>query len=106
MAASFSSQTGMNSPERAHLAVTSWSSAVSGGSDLLSDVPHKLTDEQREAAILKAGELIQKYMAQYEETGCFAAHADAERALRLQTLLIKGRSLEVVLRLERERGLA
>lgn len=72
----------------------------------VSAVRHEpLTDESREEAIHLAGRLFLRYWARWEEVGCFAARGDAERALRLQNLLIAGRSAEQVRRMEMERGL-
>ena len=65
----------------------------------------RLSDADREIAIQRAGAAVEKHMAKWRETGCFAARGDADRALRLMGLLVKGRSPEVVARLERERGL-
>jgi hypothetical protein len=65
-----------------------------------------LTDSQREAAIQRAAALIEKYMGIWKAEGCFAARGDADRARRLMELLIKGRSPEMVAKLERERGLS
>lgn len=50
-----------------------------------------LTDESREEAIQLAGRLFLKHWARYEATSCLAAKGDADRALRLQNLLIAGR---------------
>lgn len=80
----------------------------------------RLSDSEREAAIVTAGRLIEKYMAQrakalfdWDVTGNFLDKADAdssrlkaEEAARLMAELIKGRSPEVVARMEAERGLA
>lgn len=79
-----------------------------------------LTDEGREEAIVLAGELVNKYMAkramhllEYDITNSLLDKADAdssrlkaEEAARLMAELIKGRSAEVVARLEKERGLS
>lgn len=69
-------------------------------------VVHQLTDSQREAAIHRAGDLFLHYMAKWDKTGDFQYRGDADRALRLQSILIQGRSAEQVAKLERERGLA
>lgn len=69
-------------------------------------VPHDpLTDESREEAIQLAGRLFLKHMDRLN-SGDKAALGDARRALRLQNLLIAGRSAEQVLRMEQERGIA
>jgi len=79
-----------------------------------------LSDEQREAAILCAGKAIERHMQahqralyDYDLTNNLLDKADADRyrlmaeeAQRHMTALIKGRSAEVVARLEQERGLA
>lgn len=67
---------------------------------------HRLTDSERENAIHKAGDLFLRYWAKWEATGDFQYRGDADRALRLQSLLIQGRSAEQVAKMERERGLA
>lgn len=76
-----------------------------GDSDGVGAVRQGLTDDEREAAIKRAGAAMQKHYARYAETGCFAARGDADRALRLMELLIASRSPEAVANLERERGL-
>jgi hypothetical protein len=65
-----------------------------------------LTDETREEAIQLAGRLFLRYWARWEQTGDFGAKGDADRALRLQNLLIAGRSAEQVAKMESERGLS
>jgi hypothetical protein len=78
------------------------------GSPLLSPVVGHglpLSDAAREAAIHKAGDLFLRYWAKWEATGDFQYRGDADRALRLQSLLIQGRSPEQVARMEKERGL-
>lgn len=64
-----------------------------------------LTDEAREAAIQLAGEIFIKHMRLWKVEGRPDAEGDARRALRLQTLLIAGRSPAQVERMERERKL-
>jgi len=78
-----------------------------------------LTEESREAAILCAGKAIERHMAshtkalyEYDVTNNLLDKADADRyrlmaeeAQRLMSDLIKGRSAEVIARLEQERGL-
>jgi len=64
------------------------------------EVCHRsLSDADREAAIVFAGKAIEKYMADWEAHGCFAARGDADRARRLMELLIAGRSPEQVARM-------
>jgi hypothetical protein len=57
-------------------------------------VPHVLTAEEREAAIKRSGELIVHYMNLWEKTSDFQYRGDADRARRLQNLLIEARSPE------------
>jgi hypothetical protein len=66
---------------------------------------HRLTDSERENAIHRAGDLFLKYMAKYEATSDLQYLGDARRALLNQSLLIQGRSAEMVARMEKERGL-
>jgi hypothetical protein len=63
-------------------------------------------DAQREVEILHAGREIEEHMRQYAETGDFAARGAADRARLRMEELIRGRSAEVVARLEQEKGLA
>lgn len=79
-----------------------------------------LTDVQREEAILRAGQCLERHMSkreaallEYDITGDFAAKGLADRhrlmadyALHLQMDLIRGRSAAAVARMESERGLA
>jgi len=79
-----------------------------------------LTEEAREQAILCAGKAIERHMQacqrallDYDMTNNLLDKADADRyrlmaeeAARLMSELIKGRSPEMVRRLEEERGLA
>lgn len=71
-----------------------------------TELTRPFSDDDREAAIKRAGAALEKHMAQWEETGCFAARGDADRARRLMELLIAGRSAEQVAKMERERGLS
>lgn len=79
-------------------------------------VGERLSDEAREAAILMAGKLVErhmadhaKYLSDYDITNCFAdkgaadgARLKAEEAARLMAELIKGRSAEVTAQFARE----
>lgn len=78
----------------------------------------RISDEQREAAITRAGLLVEHHMADLRainnrDPHIFSDFADAaaarwkaQRARELMEQLIAGRSPEYVARLERERGLA
>lgn len=68
-------------------------------------MPPETADEKRERLILEAGESMQAAYREWEVSGCFDARgqADAER-LRMEEL-IRGRSPEMVRRLEIQRGL-
>jgi hypothetical protein len=82
--------------------VTGQPEPTQGVSDRLH---HRLTDSERENAIHRAGDLFLKYMAKYEATSDLQYLGDARRALLNQSLLIQGRSAEMVARMEKERGL-
>ena len=64
-----------------------------------------LTAEQREEAITRAGELMEKRYAAFARTGNFADLGDAHAALLLMKKLIAGRDRDTVLRMEIGRGL-
>lgn len=51
----------------------------------------RLTEEERETAILRAQAAAASHEAKWISTGCFAAKGDADRARRLELLLIAGR---------------
>jgi hypothetical protein len=76
------------------------------GQRLSAEAPHDCADAQREVEILHAGREIEEHMRQYAETGDFAARGAADRARLRMEELIRGRSAEVVARLEQEKGLA
>ena len=64
-----------------------------------------MTDQERELAIVVAGEAMQAAQARYEASGCFADQGEAHRhRLRMESL-IRGRSAGQVARMESERGL-
>lgn len=71
----------------------------------LMDAVSGLTDDEREDAIARAGELMVKRYGDWGRTGCFAALGDAHRACELQKKLIAGRSAEVAFLMEAKRGL-
>ena len=64
-----------------------------------------LTAEQREEAITRAGELMERRYKAFDDTGCLAALGDAHAALLLMKKLIAGRDRDTVLRMEIKRGL-
>lgn len=51
----------------------------------------ELSDAEREAAIVRAGKLIEKHMATWASDGCMAARGDADRARAIRARLIAGR---------------
>lgn len=64
-----------------------------------------MTDQEREAAIVLAGDAMKAAQARYEATGCFGDNGEAHRhRLRMESL-IRGRSAGQVARMESERGL-
>lgn len=79
---------------------------VTGVGADLQRASEPLTDAGREEAIQLAGRLFLRYWAKWEATSDFQYRGDADRALRLQNLLIAGRSAEQVRRMEIERGLS
>jgi hypothetical protein len=68
----------------------------------MSDCDKPLTDETREEAISRCARAVERHMAEFARSGCFAARGDADRARRLMELLIAGRSPAVVARMEAE----
>ena len=80
-------------------------SAICQTTPVSPDVTPTLSDDEREAAIQRAGKFIESSMAEWDESGCFAARGRAERARMLMEALIRGRSPERVAQMERERGL-
>lgn len=94
--------------------------AISGGTDDACLVGGRLSDEVREAAIKRAGASLERHMLlrenalfEYDVTGDLGAKGEADRqrilateAMRLQAELIRGRSPEVVARMEQELGIA
>ena len=65
-----------------------------------------MTDSEREAAAIRAGNAMQAWYSQWRLTGNAAYLDNAYHALGLQKKLLAGRSPEFVARLERERGIA
>lgn len=59
---------------------------------LPQNVPHQLTDGEREAAIGLAASLIEHHVELYEISGCFTDRANADRARLAMEALIAGRS--------------
>lgn len=76
--------------------------------NVMSNNPLTLTDTEREEAIKACGQRIEDAMreAVKPEGDYFTARATADSAREKMEALIKGRSPEMVARLERERGLA
>lgn len=68
-------------------------------------VGQPLDDETREVAIKRAGALMEKRYADYARTGDLADLGDAHNALLAMRALIRGRSPEMVRRLEIRKGL-
>lgn len=87
--------------------------------DAWSQPAPTLTDDEREAAIKRAGAALIAAMGRkeaarrrYESSGCFqdaaavdVADQDARRALEFMTALIRGRSADAARQMEIERGL-
>lgn len=69
-------------------------------------VPHSMSDDEREAAIKLAGEMVERHMDRYAESGCFSDRGNADRARLAMEALIRGRSAAQVAKLEAELGLA
>jgi hypothetical protein len=103
MSLSASSPPTRSIPQRAEVS----SSGSSAACEKEQEVPvgQTLTDDQREEAIRIAAGLVEKHMAAWEKSGCFADRGNADRARVLMEQLIRGRSPEYVARIERERGL-
>jgi hypothetical protein len=71
----------------------------------VGQMPAPMSDAERESAIKRAGLAVERHMAEYERTGCFAARGNADRARLAMQALIRGRSAARMARMERERGL-
>jgi hypothetical protein len=65
-----------------------------------------LTDGEREKHIKDCAWLMEDAMRRYYETGCFSHRGEADRWRLLMEEAIRGRSAEVVARMEKERRLA
>lgn len=65
----------------------------------------KLSDEEREDAITRAGRALESHYFVWCCTGSFAAKGDADRARLLMEALIRGRSKAQVRALEIRKGL-
>lgn len=80
--------------------------AAQQAQEFVGEAPDRMSDEEREDAIRRAGNAIEHHMAQYAASSNLADRGDADRARLLMQQLIAGRSAEQVARMERERGLA
>jgi hypothetical protein len=63
-----------------------------------------LSDEAREAAITRAGDLMERRYAAFALSGDLADLGDAHRAMLQMKALIAGRSKDAVLRMEIRKG--
>ena len=70
------------------------------------DQPQTFTDDDREQAIVRAGNAMKAAFARYEGSSNFADLGDAHRARMSMESLIRGRSAAQVARMEQERALA
>ena len=70
------------------------------------DQPQTFTDDDREQAIVRAGNAMKAAFARYEGSSNFADRGDADRARLIMENLINGRSAAQVARMEQERALA
>ena len=70
------------------------------------DQPQTFTDDDREQAIVRAGNAMKAAFARYEGSSNFADLGDAHRARMSMESLINGRSAAQVARMEQERALA
>ena len=70
------------------------------------DQPQTFTDDDREQAIVRAGNAMKAAFARYEGSSNFADLGDAHRARMSMESLIRGRSAAQVARMEQSRGLA
>jgi len=70
------------------------------------DQPQTFTDDDREQAIVRAGNAMKAAFARYEGSSNFADLGDAHRARMSMESLINGRSAAQVARMEQSRGLA
>lgn len=74
--------------------------------EFVGEPPERMSDEEREDAICRAGKAIEHHMGLYAASSDLMDRGDADRARLLMQQLIAGRSAEQVARMERERGLA
>jgi hypothetical protein len=65
-----------------------------------------MTSDEREAAIQRAGSLMERRYFDWAATSDPKALSEAHEAKELMRQLIAGRSAEAVAQMERERGLA
>ena len=70
------------------------------------DQPQTFTDDDREQAIVRAGNAMKAAFARYEGSSNFADLGDAHRARMSMERLIRGRSAAQIARMEVERGIA
>jgi hypothetical protein len=66
----------------------------------------RLSDDEREAAILRAGSAMQAWYSRFRQSGESTALDMAHRHMEQMRALVMGRSASQVERMERERGLA
>lgn len=64
-----------------------------------------MSDDEREDAIKRAGDLMERRYADFARTGFLADLGDAHRAMLLMQELVKGRSKTQVLKMEIREGL-
>lgn len=76
------------------------------GQPLVGQLPHRLSDEEREDHIRDCSWLMELAYARYAEGGNFADRGEADRWMRLRDEAVRGRSASQVARMEAERGLA
>lgn len=69
------------------------------------DQPQTFTDDDREQAIVRAGNAMKAAFARYEGSSNFADLGDAHRARMSMESLIRGRSAAQVARMEADREL-
>lgn len=69
------------------------------------DQPQTFTDDDREQAIVRAGNAMKAAFARYEGSSNFADLGDAHRARMSMESLIRGRSAAQVTRMEADREL-
>ena len=103
MTVSFRTMFGANSPTSS--AVSPQCNTAAGRTEPTPPAVHALTEEEREAAIKRAGKLAEKYDDEWKATGSFEAKGRRDYAVYCMTQLIKGRSPERIAKMERDLGL-